>query len=504
MKPLFSGRAKVIILGRPDSFLTTEEEDEVLSTLLDGHLEKTKRLMTAEVAFFTKSEVQRYLDNYLSRRSERLSDVQQRNYDSLISKLPDTEDNILCRPVQLNMFTKIIGECLSSDTVLNRRQLYKKFIYRFVVRESSKPARKPTHGSRVVVSTAHRETFMQAVAWWILNTKKENRFLASEIPLDIVPASIRAGRSTAAAIREAIVGSVIEPVSRAGILGSKARKFYYFPHKSYFEFLVAEYFENSRFTRDIYREFMSNINAEILAFLEEGGAKGVEHLREGLVHNIGNVDPRIIEVCATDKKLRAEVASQAKNNRHVSHIYTHYFYLSAKKIDPSVYLQARLVDSVIVDSMLATYNCIGDALAITGDVNLARVLFLNCFTGIPVLTLRRYVEAGEPLKVYRMDGGALRSAVLSKCFRIDSGLKNILFSIEDLMNFVHSATRGSFYVNLPASEKGIGRLKLPINGVTSALSAEFVPLIKLLIKKRDAQTTILPVEFLGAAMDQLR
>jgi hypothetical protein len=73
---------------------------------------------------------------------------------------------------------------------------------------------------------------MRAVAWWLLNTKKENRFVAEEIPIDIVPSAFRAGRTTVTAIREAIVGSIIEPISESGMLGSKAKRYYYFPHKS--------------------------------------------------------------------------------------------------------------------------------------------------------------------------------------------------------------------------------------------------------------------------------
>jgi len=54
MKPLFSGLAKIVILGRPDSFLTTQEENQVLSALVDEDFERGKKLQHVEVAFFTK------------------------------------------------------------------------------------------------------------------------------------------------------------------------------------------------------------------------------------------------------------------------------------------------------------------------------------------------------------------------------------------------------------------------------------------------------------------
>lgn len=95
MRPLFSGRAKVIILGRPDSFLSIQEEDEVLSSLFDGAISQNNRLEKAEVAFFTKKEVVGYLDNFLNSRNEKLSGEQQKNYDTLLRQLPESEDNII-------------------------------------------------------------------------------------------------------------------------------------------------------------------------------------------------------------------------------------------------------------------------------------------------------------------------------------------------------------------------------------------------------------------------
>ncbi len=64
MKPLFSGKAKVIILGRPDSFLSNHEEEKILSSLFDGRDERQKRLDTVEVAFFSPDEIQAYLKNF--------------------------------------------------------------------------------------------------------------------------------------------------------------------------------------------------------------------------------------------------------------------------------------------------------------------------------------------------------------------------------------------------------------------------------------------------------
>ena len=148
MKPLFSGNAKIVILGRPDSFLSNQEENAVLSALFDASSEADRRLDTVEVAFFSRVEILGYLSNFICARQQKFTSAQQKNYEQLLSTLPDSEDGLLSRPVQLNMFTKIIDESLSSDGPFNRYELYKRFIYRFLDRESRKPARQPQHGEQ--------------------------------------------------------------------------------------------------------------------------------------------------------------------------------------------------------------------------------------------------------------------------------------------------------------------------------------------------------------------
>src|SRR5262249_11223603 len=114
---------------------------------------------------------------------------------------------------------------------------------------------------------------MQAMAWWVFISKKENRFVADEIPDYIIPYGLSATKSSKAAVREAIVGYVIEPISHTGVLGSKAKRYYYFPHKSYLEFLVANYFQ----THELSQNDLSHINREMLDFIEEGPRAGVDN-----------------------------------------------------------------------------------------------------------------------------------------------------------------------------------------------------------------------------------
>lgn len=492
MKPLFAGKAKIIILGRPDSFLSNQEENAVLSALFDGGSEKEKRLDSVEVAFFSKAEILGYLENFFIRKEQALTSEQEKNYQLLMSRLPDSEDGLLSRPVQLKMFTKIIDECLSSDALLNRYELYRRFIYNFIERESRKLARQPgqgTPGGRKLKDA--RASFMQAVAWWLLNEKKENRFVPEDIPVDLVPQALRADRSSITAIREAIVGSVIEPTSRAGVLGSKAKRYYYFPHKSYLEFLVANHFEANEFSVNVYREFMGNINHEILTFIEEGPVKGIKNLREGLTHNQGVIDPRVVEVCAGDPSIAKEVDNKNIFNRRPNQIYTHYFYFRAKHEDSEAYLLARLTDSKSIESVLATFACIASELREKGSQNLARAVVMNCLTSIPAYNIRNYLQADEHLSVYRADSEGLRAAIVGSCvFCKGSGVK---ISAKKLAALSESASRGSFYV--PISHRGGTEqddVIVPQKALRETFDEEYRSLIEQLIKKAD-RSPILPV-----------
>jgi hypothetical protein len=104
------------------------------------------------------------------------------------------------------------------------------------------------------------------------------------------------------------------------------------------------------------------------------------------------------------------------------------------------------------------------------------------------------------MKIYRvLDGDVLRATALSKCFKVDSGSNNIVLSVEDLTSFVHDTARGSFQVILPRGAKTVTGVKLPMSAILRDLGQEYAPLLKLLVERPDAKTTIFPLSLPGAA-----
>jgi len=381
---------------------------------------------------------------------------------------------------------------------LNRYELYKRFIYNFLASESQKAALQPTGPiSGLKDLKDDRAKFMQVMAWWVLNEKKENRFLPDEIPEELIPSKIRSGLPTSAAIREALVGSVIEPISQSGVLGSKARKYYFFPHKSYLEFLVANYFEGNRFSMDVYREFMRNVNNEILTFLEEGPPIGVDNLRTGLMHNLGVIDHRIIEVCATDKRVEKEVESTKRYNHAPSHIYTHYFYLRKKGSGADRYLLARLIDSVTVESALATLVCVANELASAEKQSLSLAVIMTAITAISVHSIRNYAEERKPFEVYRSDIQGLRTAILARCIKCSKN--EFVIDVAELLEFSESASRGAIFVRIPNSASLLDKARVPLSKVVKEVGPELGGYVKRIAQDRLRSTPFLNVRLMGDA-----
>jgi hypothetical protein len=307
---------------------------------------------------------------------------------------------------------------------------------------------------------------MRSVAWWILTVKKENRFLAHEIPEEYIPAHLRARRASSSGLREALVGSVIEPISMARVIDSKGKRYYYFPHKSYIEFLVAEFFIESSFSVDIFRSFIAVVNREILSFIAEqstlerlslaepdirgeGHKSALSKLRDGLTYILGPVDPYLVSLCAQDTSIDKEFE---KPNQFLlpSQIYTQYIRLSESNHDPSKFLLRKLGSSRTVESTAAVLNCICAELKKTGSELLARDLFVFCFTAV-FIQRTKLVMAGDLAKFYIEDKTSLLAAVIGATFSLQKN-SGLYLDLIDLALLIENAAKGSFYSSIGAAQ----------------------------------------------------
>jgi hypothetical protein len=450
MRPLLDGQGKVVILGRPDAFLSMSEENKVLSSLFDNPNLAEANLQLAEVGFFASEDIDKYMSQFM--RSRGFSIDKTKKVDRLLKSIKAAgEDNILSRPVQLKMFTRVIDEFVDEPKVPNRYELYEQFIYGFIRRERTKAAREVAPESALPAQDP-RAQFMQNTAWWILNSKKENRFIPSEISRRLIPNEIGKRHSDDAAVREALVGSVIEPMDHSGVLGKKGNRYYYFPHKSYIEFLVAQYFSYSAFTVDMYKEFIDNVTPEVLSFVQEGPVSGLENLRRGLDHATSYIQRFVIDAAATDPSIPKELAGRGLNKISAPRLYTYYLHLRRHGTAED-FLRRQLAQSGTPGRMLALINCTADCLLDRGDRYLARTLILNFLTSVfDEFRAREYARNKAPVEVYRRDDEiAVKAAALVEAVQISN--THVSLFPDALIEVSQSGSRGVAFVQL----SGTGR-----------------------------------------------
>jgi hypothetical protein len=498
LRSLLEGKAKVVILGRPDAFLSNAEEVKILSSLFDDPNTTDKRLELAEVGFFDREDIDKYLSNFMDARF--FDAPKRQKIADLVRLMPGAgEENILSRPVQLNMFTQVIDEFIDDeDARLTRYTLYESFVYRFIVRERGKEAR-VLGPENSVIGRDSRARFMQNAAWWIITTKKENRFTPSELNQNLIPHEIKQRHGDEAALREALLGSVIEPMGHSGVLGRKGSRYYYFPHKSYIEFLVAQYFSYGNFSIEMYRDFITNSSPEIVSFVEEGPLAGLVNLRTGLDYATSRVESFVIRAAAKDPAVATEVTTKSVDKANAARLYTYYSYL---RYDDRVgeFLRRQLSIPSVTGRTLALVNCCGDYLARSGDASLARFIVLNFLTSIfDEHKLRDHVRSQRPLEFYRDDEQSLKAGALSAAVRISKS--NVTILPGRLTEFAAAASLATPWIDFDTAAEHkkitLSRSYLISPGATENDHAGAV--LKALFAQTGAASRELPVHFMGGA-----
>ena len=172
----------------------------------------------------------------------------------------------------------------------SRYHLYSVFIKRLHEREYEKRARQ-------YLKPDVRLEFLRRLAWhfWTARTQI-NSFTVEEIPdaiLDGLDTSLLPD-SREAIKRDLIAGSFIE---------LKDKNKYYFPHRSFHEFLVAEYITNVNWQGANLRQLAGAMNSEVYEFIREGQAeKFMDGMWRALPSYRGSLSRTFVEMLASSFK----------------------------------------------------------------------------------------------------------------------------------------------------------------------------------------------------------
>lgn len=412
MSTFFCGQSKAIILGRPDAFFDDQEENDVVSSLLLSANLSPDTLRKFEVDLFSRKEIESYIQNF--KDDHKLSDDER----AMIGNLQESEYEILARPVQLNMFTKITGTfSKKGEKALTRYKLYEEFIKRFTVREEEKQARsilgEPSEFK--VGYDDPRSRFMQGLAWWISTVHRENRFLPTDIPKSVLPKELRKKQSLNA-LREALLGSIVEHTSKeTGVVGMKGANYYYFPHKSYIEFLVSQYFCREPFSKEMYRTFFSFANPEMISFVQEGPNIGAQNIAAGLQHAIGNVPRQLIRIGATSSLLKSKAPEMNKNKLNDPNRYLLYeLYLEENDVENIESLLLTSINNARIKKTISTALRLNrDYLRRYGNQGFAERLIANSLASLSDLQISSI--ANENWSPGYPDATYISRLLLAKC-----------------------------------------------------------------------------------------
>lgn len=239
LNTLNAGRSKVLLLGRPSAFTSDDEHLEVLRGRLRVDGGATRRLRgwpefrEYELAPFSREErvefVRRYLTHSAGSGAAGEEAVTRRIEE--VNRLADQEPDVFAKPVHARILVEL---ALDHDFDLSafadgvtRWTLYSQFFQLLARRETEKAARSP-------IEPRFRLEFLRRVAVWLWEHKDgATSFRASDLPkyiLDDLPdgdAEILEDKR-----REYLAGAFLE---------RKANDAYFFPHRSFAEFLVAEH-----------------------------------------------------------------------------------------------------------------------------------------------------------------------------------------------------------------------------------------------------------------------
>jgi len=275
LNALNAGDSRVVLLGRPSAFTSDDEHMEALRGRRRTDA-GTRRLLDwpefreFDLEPFTRAEradfVARFLHEAEAQRLRPLGqepdpDLTRRRAEE-VNRLADREGEVFGKPVHAKILVEL---ALDPDFDLEnfakgvtRWTLYAEFFRQLARRETRKPARSP-------IEAKFRLEFLRRVALWLWKDRDgTTSFRAADLPravYDDLPAGDAEEPDDKR--REYLAGAFLE---------RKANDTYFFPHRSFAEFLVAEHLALHPPSAARHEEYGALVRDGVAEFLEAAPA----------------------------------------------------------------------------------------------------------------------------------------------------------------------------------------------------------------------------------------
>jgi NACHT domain-containing protein/restriction endonuclease len=238
LNQLATPMSKVVLLGRPSAFLSSDEQDEALHGKLrrlgqDRHLPGWPDYREIHLRPFTRQQVASFIHKCLQHLPDSTQDQvgKRRRVTRYLENLESPQGkrllDLAARPVQLRMLMELLPEYTGPIDRLTVALLYSEFIDLLLRRESAKPA-------RAAFSRAQRLRFAAHLAFWMWQDEQRSDIDVTNIP-DMLFGDYLDKKSGDIQLLD-----LKRDLLSGGFLDRKPPNVFFFPHRSFQEYLVAE------------------------------------------------------------------------------------------------------------------------------------------------------------------------------------------------------------------------------------------------------------------------
>ena len=267
LNKLARGRAKVILSGRPTAFLSDSERETVLRGAQKvGRATVSKpgapKYTELKLSLFSPDQLRKFIRSYMERH-RRVGNIEVS--DSLLQKRQiEIEDKaheeLISRPIHARMLADLATDPGFSIGGLSRFGLYDHFVNHLIAQEIRKPGR-----GRLYRAT-DRRLFLADLAWYLWTSESSKLGCRlDDLPDDLFLAYKPDGEDLISVKRDLLSGSFLD---------EKAGGVFFFSHRSFQEFLVAEHIWNRmvdepNLTATVADHMVQMISPEVFDFLRD-------------------------------------------------------------------------------------------------------------------------------------------------------------------------------------------------------------------------------------------
>lgn len=426
---LVEGDSRVLLLGRPNAFMDEKESLYALhgKQMIGGLYFKEADwpdYREVEIKLLSPDQVDLYAERYLRHRAkvnnernemkvqQRIARIQRQLRESHVA-------DIASRPVQLMMLLEVLPEWDRSLQELGVPVLYSHFIDKTIKREAERP-------SRGRYGLTERRRFARDLAWWMWSTPRDHsnapntRVSASEIPTSLLEEFISPGDDIEVARRDLVSACFLDTKSGGHLV---------FPHRSFQEFLTAEYLAAALSRRDQEIDldaYIPYITREVADFLADLIGHQVPYqLSRALSDYKGSLPWHFLRIWAQGAGGESEIHQSVHKERHEkkapgltpkkgeqpwwSLIATFGYITESFPTDPSDLITRRLKESdghpkdaavylyllLILSAKKEDHDLALNALSIVCDLGTTYDDYLTSVTPGPHRIVRQWRERGD-------------------------------------------------------------------------------------------------------------